>query len=54
MSVIENEESIKNSLLTKMNKASTIEELLDLKWQFTKIFYTTRLRFFSSNNEYNK
>ncbi|HIT37693.1 MAG TPA: hypothetical protein IAB59_04350 [Candidatus Onthousia faecipullorum] len=40
MSVIENEESIKNSLLTKMNKASTIEELLDLKWQFTKIFYT--------------
>ena len=40
MSVIENEESIKNSILTKMNKASSIEELLDLKWQFNKIFYT--------------
>ncbi len=37
---IKNEEKIKNDLLKKMNNATSIEELLDLKWQFTKIFYT--------------
>lgn len=37
---IKNEEKIKNDLLKKINNATSIEELLDLKWQFTKIFYT--------------
>ena len=40
MTIRDNEEMKKNDLLNAMNKASSIEELLDLKWQFTKIFNT--------------
>ena len=40
MITIENEETVKNNLLIAMNNASSIEELLELKRQFTKIFYT--------------
>lgn len=36
----DNEEMVKNNLLASMNNASSIEELLDLKWQFTKTFNT--------------
>lgn len=38
MITIENEETVKNNLLIAMNNASSIEELLELKRQFTKIF----------------
>ena len=40
MTIRDNEEMEKNNLLNAMNRASSIEELLDLKWQFTKIFFT--------------
>ena len=40
MTILENEENIKNNLLVSMNNAHTIEELMNLKWQFTKIFAT--------------
>ena len=51
----ESDEKIKNDLLNKMNDASSIEELLNLKWQFTKTFgtkyYKIKLSTFYKNVE---
>lgn len=50
-----NEDKIKNDLLNKMNNAKSIEELLNLKWQFTKTFgtkyYNIKLSTFYKNIE---